>query len=173
VSGRTQEIQRLIGRALRTVTDLSALGERQIIVDCDVLQADGGTRVASITASCVALGLALNKMIDMGLIDHMPLQHLVAAVSVGIVDGKRLLDLDYAEDSTAELDMNVVETDRGEFVEIQAGAEQSPFTRKDLLELLKLADAGISRLIQLQKQALKKKSILFMAYGYEEKPKGK
>ena len=173
ISGRTQEIQRLIGRALRTVTDLAALGERQIIIDCDVLQADGGTRVASITASCVALGLALNKMIDMRLIDHMPLQHLVAAVSVGIVDGKMLLDLDYAEDSTAELDMNVVETDRGELVEIQAGAEQSPFSRKDLLDLLKLADTGISGLIQLQKQALKKKSILFMAYGYKEKPKGK
>ncbi len=169
VSGRTMEIQRLVGRALRAVTDLKALGERQIIIDCDVLQADGGTRVASVTAGCVALGLALKKMIDDRLLDHMPLLHLVAGVSVGIVSGRTLLDLDYSEDSVADLDMNVIETDRGELVEVQAGAEKNPFSRKDLLGLLKLADRGISRIIQIQKDALKKKSILFMAYGYREK----
>jgi ribonuclease PH len=169
ISGRTQEIQRLIGRSLRAVTDLRALGEKQIIIDCDVIQADGGTRAASITAGCVVLGLALKKMLDDGLIDHMPLRHLVAGVSVGIVGGRPLLDLDYAEDSRADLDMNVVETDRGELVEVQAGAERNPFSRKDLLDLLKVANRGIGKLIQLQKEALKKKSILFMAYGYREK----
>jgi ribonuclease PH len=169
ISGRTMEIQRLIGRALRAVTDLKALGERQIIVDCDVIQADGGTRTASITAGCVALGLALKKMLDEGYFDHMPLLHLVAAVSVGIVRGKMLLDLDYAEDSRADLDMNIVQTDRGELVEVQAGAERNPFSRKELLDLLRLGERGIARLIQIQKDALKKKSILFMAYGYKEK----
>jgi len=168
VSGRTQEIQRLVGRALRAVTDLSAIGERQIIIDCDVIQADGGTRAASVTAACVALGMALKKMLDRGLIDHMPLRHLVAGVSVGIVGRRHLLDLDYAEDSRAELDMNVIETDRGELVEVQAGAEKDPFSRQDLLGLLKLADRGIGRIIQVQKEALKKKSILFMAYGHKE-----
>jgi ribonuclease PH len=167
ISGRTQEIQRLIGRSLRAVTDLRALGEKQIIIDCDVIQADGGTRVASITAGCVALGLALKKMLDEGLIDHMPLRHLVAGVSVGIVGGRPLLDLDYDEDFRAELDMNVVETDGGELVEVQAGAEKNPFSRKDLLHLLKLADRGIAKLVHLQKEVLKKKSILFMAYGYK------
>ena len=126
VSGRTQEIQRLVGRALRAVTDLKALGERQIIVDCDVIQADGGTRAASVTAGCVALGLALKKMIDRGLIDHMPLRHLVAGVSVGIVKGRVLLDLDYSEDSQADLDMNVIQTDRGELVEVQAERRRAP-----------------------------------------------
>jgi len=169
ISGRTQEIQRLIGRSFRAVTELRALGERQIIIDCDVIQADGGTRAASVTAGCVALGLALKKMLDLGLIDHMPLRHLIAGVSVGIVGGRAVLDLDYSEDSSAELDMNVIETDRGELVEVQAGAEKNPFSRKDLLDLLKLADRGIVRLIQAQKEALKKKSILFMAYGYREK----
>ena len=170
VSGRTQEIQRLVGRALRAVTDLRALGERQIIVDCDVIQADGGTRAASVTAGCVALGLALKKMIDEGMIDHMPLRHLVAGVSVGIVRGRTLLDLDYSEDSQADLDMNVIETDRGELVEVQAGAEKCPFSRKELLSLLKMADRGIARIIKIQKETLKKKSILFMAYGYKGEP---
>jgi len=169
VSGRTQEIQRLVGRALRAVTDLRALGERQIIIDCDVIQADGGTRAASLTAGCVALGLALKKMIDQGLIDHMPLRHLVAGVSVGIVKGKALLDLDYDEDCQAELDMTVIETDRGELVEVQAGAEKNPFSRKDLLGMLRLADRGIARIIKVQKETLKKRSILFMAYGYKDK----
>jgi ribonuclease PH len=108
-------------------------------------------------------------MIDQGLIDHMPLRHLVAGVSVGIVKGKVLLDLDYAEDSQADLDMNVIQTDRGELVEVQAGAEKNPFSRKDLLGLLKLTDRGIARLIKVQKDSLKKKSILFMAYGYKDK----
>jgi ribonuclease PH len=166
ISGRTQEIQRLIGRSLRAVTDLQSLGDKQIIIDCDVLQADGGTRAASITAGCVALGLALKKMLDRGFIDHMPLRHLVAGVSVGIVGGRALLDLDYEEDFRAQLDMNVVETDRGELVEVQAGAEKNPFSRKELLDLLKLADRGVGKLIQVQKEALKKKSILFMAYGH-------
>lgn len=166
ISGRTQEIQRLIGRSLRAVTDLRGLGEKQIIIDCDVIQADGGTRAASITAGCVALGLALKKMLDEGFIDHMPLRHLVGGVSVGIVGGRALLDLDYEEDFRADLDMNVVETDRGELVEVQAGAEKNPFSRKDLLDLLKLADRGVAKLIQVQKEALKKKSILFMAYGH-------
>jgi len=169
ISGRTQEIQRLIGRSLRAVTDLRALGEKQIIIDCDVIQADGGTRAAAVTAGCVALGLALKKMLDEGLIDHMPLRHLVAGVSVGVLGGRPLLDLDYAEDSRAELDMNVVMTDRGELVEVQAGAEKNPFSKKDLLDLLRLAGRGVGKLIQIQKEALKKKSILFMAYGYREK----
>ncbi len=165
MSGRSQEIQRLIGRVLRSVTELSVLGERTIIVDCDVIQADGGTRTASVTAGCVALALALKKMMDDKVIDQMPLRHLVAGVSVGIVAGQTLLDLDYGEDSRADLDMNVVETDRGQLVEIQAGAERNPFTRKELGNLLKLADDGIAKLIQAQREILKKKSILFMAYG--------
>ncbi|MGZ5438280.1 MAG: ribonuclease PH [Candidatus Aminicenantales bacterium] len=169
ISGRTQEIQRLVGRALRAVTDLQALGERQIIIDCDVLQADGGTRAASVTAGCVALGLALKKMMDRGLIGQMPLRHLVAGISVGIVKGRTLLDLDYSEDCQADLDMNVIETDRGELVEIQAGAEKCPFSRQDLLGLLKMADKGIGKIVQLQKKALKEKSFLFMAYGYKDK----
>ncbi len=172
ISGRTQEIQRLVGRSLRAVTDLSVLGEKTILIDCDVIQADGGTRAASVTAGCVALGFALNKMLDEGLIDHMPLRHLVAAVSVGIVRGKMLLDLDYREDSSAELDMNIVEADQGELVEVQAGAEKNPFSRKALIELLKLADTGIAKLIQIQKQILIKKSILFMAYGRDARDKG-
>jgi ribonuclease PH len=169
ISGRTQEIQRLVGRALRTVTDLAGLGERTVIIDCDVLQADGSTRVASVTAGCVALALALKKLLDLRLIDRMPLLHLVAGVSVGLVKGQPLLDLAYDEDSTAELDMNVIETDRGELVEVQAGAERNPFSRKELFDLLKLADRGIARLIQAQKSALKKKSMLFMAYGIKER----
>ncbi|HSA94479.1 MAG TPA: ribonuclease PH [Acidobacteriota bacterium] len=169
VSGRTMEIQRLVGRALRAVTDLRALGERQIIIDCDVIQADGGTRAASVTAGCIALGLALKKMMDLGLVDQMPLRHLVAGVSVGVVRGRPLLDLDYSEDCQAELDMNVIETDRGELVEVQAGAEKGPFSRQDLLRLLKMADKGIGKIVQLQKRALKEKSFLFMAYGYKDK----
>ncbi|TET23070.1 MAG: ribonuclease PH [Candidatus Aminicenantes bacterium] len=165
VSGRTQEIQRLIGRSLRAVTDLSILGERTIILDCDVLQADGGTRSASITAGCIALALALKKMMDEEIIDQMPLKHLVSAISVGIVKGNLLLDLDYREDSSAEIDMNVVETDTGKIVEIQATAEKNPFSKKEFNALLALADTGIEKLIQVQKDVLKKKSLLFMAYG--------
>ena len=165
ISGRTQEIQRLIGRSLRAVTDLKVLGERTIIIDCDVFQADGGTRVASVTAGCVALALALKKLLDEREIDKMPLRHLVAGISVGIVGGRELLDLDYAEDSQAALDMNVIETDGGQLVEIQATAEKEPFSRKDLSSLLRLADTGIQQIIQAQKTALKRKSLLFMAYG--------
>jgi ribonuclease PH len=165
LSGRTQEIQRLIGRSLRAVMDLEVLGERTVIIDCDVIQADGGTRVASVTAGCVALALALKKLLDERQIDKMPLRHLVAGVSVGVVGGRELLDLDYAEDSQAGLDMNVIETDGGQLVEIQATAEREPFTRKDLSSLLRLADTGIQQIIQAQKTALKRKSLLFMAYG--------
>ena len=166
-SGRSQEIQRLIGRTLRAVTDLKGIGERQIILDCDVIQADGGTRVTSINAACVALALALKKMLDQKIIDTMPLHHLVAGVSVGIVNGEPLLDLDYAEDSSAETDMNVVQTDRGQLLEVQATAEKNPFSRSLLERLLRLADKGIEEIIQAQKDVLKKKSLLFMAYGYK------
>lgn len=169
ISGRTQEIQRLIGRSLRAVTELSVLGERTIILDCDVIQADGGTRTAAITASCVALALALKKMMEEGLIAQMPLEHLVSAVSVGMVGGETLLDLDYSEDSSAEIDMNVVESDTGELVEVQVTAEKKPFSRKDLNSLLDLAHKGIKNIIQIQKDVLKKKSLLFMAYGRGEK----
>jgi ribonuclease PH len=165
ISGRTQEIQRLIGRSLRTVTDLKVLGERTIIIDCDIIQADGGTRTASITVGCVALALALKKMMDEGIIDELPLQNLVSAVSVGITDGNLLLDLDYQEDSSADVDMNVVKTDTGKIVEIQATAEKSPFTTEDFNALLELADKGIKELFSAQKEILKQKSLLFMAYG--------
>jgi len=164
-SGRSQEIQRLIGRTLRAVTDLRGLGERQIILDCDVLQADGGTRVAAINAACVALALALKKLYDEKAIDTMPLHHLVGAVSVGIVGGEARLDLDYAEDAGAETDMNVVETDRGQLLEVQATAEKAPFSRNLLESLLRLADKGIAEVIQVQKDVLKRKSLLFMAYA--------
>lgn len=165
ISGRTQEIQRLIGRSLRAITDLPVLGERTVIVDCDVIQADGGTRTASVTVGCVALALALKKLLDEKAIDRMPLRHLASGVSVGVVEGAVLLDLDYAEDSRADLDMNVVETDGGQLIEVQATAEREPFSRKDLGDLLRLADKGIRELVQVQKAALKKKSLLFMAYG--------
>jgi len=163
-SGRTQEIQRLIGRSLRAVTELSVLGERTLILDCDVIQADGGTRTASITAACVALALALKKMMDANIIKEMPLRHLVSAVSVGMVEGEPLLDLDYDEDARADLDMNLVQTEKGQIVEIQATAERKTFSRKDLSKLMSLADKGIQELIQIQKEVLKKKSLLFMAY---------
>jgi ribonuclease PH len=165
ISGRTQEIQRLIGRSLRTVTDMEILGERTITIDCDIIQADGGTRTASITVGCVALALALKKMMDEGIIDEMPLLSLVSAVSVGMVGGDLLLDLDYQEDSSADVDMNVVKTDTGKIVEIQATAEKSPFTKKDFNSLLSLADKGIKDLFSAQKEILKQKSLLFMAYG--------
>jgi ribonuclease PH len=165
ISGRTQEIQRLIGRSLRTVCDLSVLGERTILIDCDVIQADGGTRTASITVACVALALLLKKMMDDGIVEHMPLKNLVSAVSVGIVKKNFLLDLDYEEDFSADIDMNVVKTDTGKIVEIQATAEKAPFSKKDLNTLLSLAEKGIKELILAQKQVLKEKSLLFMAYG--------
>ncbi len=164
ISGRTQEIQRLIGRSLRAVTDLAALGERQVIIDCDVLQADGGTRSAAITGGCVALALALKKLMDAEILPAMPLQNLAAAVSVGIVGREPLLDLDYSEDSQAEMDMNVVATDRGHLVEIQASAEQRPFKKNDFNSLMMLAEKGIKDIIGRQRELLKQKSLLFMAY---------
>ncbi len=165
ISGRTQEIQRLIGRSLRAITDLKALGERTIIIDCDVIQADGGTRSASITGGCVALALALKRLMDKKIIDQMPMKHLAGAVSVGIVNGELLLDLDYEEDSQAEMDMNVVETDSDRIVEIQASAEKNTFSKKKFNALLSLAEKGIKELIDIQKSTLKQQSPLFIAYN--------
>jgi len=154
ISGRTSEIQRLIGRSLRAVVDMQALGERTIWLDCDVIQADGGTRTASITGSFVALYLALKKLRDNGVIDNIPLKDYVAAVSVGMVDGEVLLDLEYVEDSRAEVDMNVVMTGRGEFVEIQGTGEKSCYSRAQLDDMLALAEKGIRELIDAQKAIL-------------------
>ncbi len=153
-SGRTQEIQRLIGRSLRAVTDLAALGERQITLDCDVLQADGGTRCASITGACVALHDALASLVSTGKLSANPLRELVAAVSVGIVDGQPRLDLDYAEDSACDTDMNVVMTASGGLIEVQGTAEGAPFSRAELDALLGLATQGINSIIQAQHNAL-------------------
>src|SRR5947207_11154098 len=151
VGGRTQEIQRLIGRSLRSVTNLPALGERTIWVDCDVIQADGGTRTASITGAFVALALALEKLRDKSVIGSIPLIDYVAAISVGIVDGEPLLDLAYDDDSRAEVDMNIVKTGAGQFIEVQGTAEAIPFGREALDTLLDLADHGIRQLVDKQK----------------------
>ena len=153
-SGRTQEIQRLIGRALRSVVNLKGLGERTIWVDCDVIQADGGTRTASITGAFVALALALERLRRDGSLVKSALIDYVAAVSVGIVADDVLLDLNYAEDSTAEVDMNVVMTGDGKFVEVQGTAEGDPFSREHLDDLLEMAGSGISQLVSCQKEAL-------------------
>ena len=153
-SGRTQEIQRLIGRSLRAVTDLKALGERQITLDCDVLQADGGTRCASVTGAMVALADAVAWLRAKNLLAVDPLRDFVAAVSVGIVGGNAVLDLDYAEDSGCGTDMNVVMTGAGHFVEIQGTAEGEPFTREQMAKLMDLAAKGISELVVLQRSAL-------------------
>jgi len=153
-SGRTQEIQRLIGRSLRAVTDMAVLGERQVTIDCDVLQADGGTRCASITGSMVALADAIAGLKSAGLVAGSPLRDFVAAVSVGIVGGKPVLDLDYEEDSGSDTDMNVVMTVAGHSVEIQGTAEKHPFTRAEMSSLLDLAGNGIAELIRLQRAAL-------------------
>ena len=153
-SGRTQEIQRLIGRSLRTVTDLVALGERQVSIDCDVLQADGGTRCASITGSMVALADAVSWLREKKLVGLDPLRDFVAAVSVGIVGGEPVLDLDYAEDSSCDTDMNVVMTGRGGIVEIQGTAEREPFSREEMDRLMALASSGIAQLVDLQRKAL-------------------
>jgi ribonuclease PH len=149
-SGRTQEIQRLIGRSLRSVCDMVALGELQITVDCDVLQADGGTRTASICGAYVALHDALTRLVQKGTLRANPLTEAVAAVSVGVVDGVCLLDLPYEEDSRAEVDMNVVMTSSGRFVEVQGTAEGMPFTKGELDEMLSLAEHGIAQLLDLQ-----------------------
>jgi ribonuclease PH len=151
VGGRTQEIQRLIGRSLRAVTNLSGLGEKTIWIDCDVIQADGGTRTASITGAFVALALALEKMRARDTIRAIPLADYVAAISVGIVGGEPLLDLAYEDDSRADVDMNIVKTGDGRFIEIQGTAEAAPFGREALLDLLGLADAGIKQLIEKQR----------------------
>jgi ribonuclease PH len=153
-SGRTQEIQRLIGRSLRAVCDMAALGERQVIVDCDVLQADGGTRTASISGAYVALHDALSRLVKQGAIQGHPLTAAVAAVSVGIIDASAMLDLDYSEDVRAEVDMNVVMTSEGRFVEVQGTAEGMPFTRSELDDLLGLAEHGIAQILDGQSQAL-------------------
>jgi len=155
--GRTMEIQRLIGRALRAVTDLQALGERTVWVDCDVIRADGGTRTASITGSLVALGLALLKLVEKKTLARLPLRDYVAAISVGMVGEETLLDLSYAEDSNADVDMNVVMTGTGRLVEVQATAEGRPFSREDLAKLLELAQPGIMRLLAVQQSILKVK----------------
>jgi ribonuclease PH len=151
VGGRTQEIQRLIGRSLRAVTKLEELGERTITLDCDVIQADGGTRTASITGAFVALVLAIGKLREQDLIRTMPVSDYVAATSVGIVDGTPMLDLAYTEDSTAEVDMNLVKTGGGLYIEVQGTAEALPFGREALNRLLDLGDTGIRQLIALQR----------------------
>ncbi len=154
VGGRTHEIQRLIGRSLRAVTDMAAFGERCIHIDCDVIQADGGTRTASITGAWVALADAINGLVARGVIATNPLREAVAAVSVGIVGGEAVLDLDYREDSSAEVDMNFVMTSSGRFVEVQGTAESEPFTMEQMDEMRNLAIAGIRELLALQQGAV-------------------
>jgi ribonuclease PH len=154
VGGRTQEIQRLIGRSLRSVARLPEIGERTIWIDCDVIQADGGTRTASITGGFVALALALRRLREAGHLRTIPLQDYVAATSVGVVEGTPLLDLAYDEDSRADVDMNIVKTGDGRFIEVQGTAEGRPFDRTALDELLTLADSGIQSLIALQREAV-------------------
>jgi ribonuclease PH len=154
VAGRSQEIQRLIGRSLRAVTDLADLGERTLIVDCDVLQADGGTRTAAITGAYVALNQALQNMANMGMISSIPLKSAVAATSVGIVHDYQVLDLCYDEDCNAAVDFNVVMTSQGDFVEVQGTAEGKPFPKKTIDSMLALAEKGINQLFEIQKAAL-------------------
>ena len=152
--GRTLEIQRLIGRALRAAVDLTKLGEYTITIDCDVIQADGGTRTAAITGACVALVDALRWLQEQGKLKTDPLKYMVAAVSVGIHEGQAICDLEYVEDSAAETDMNVVMTECGKIIEVQGTAEGEPFSQEELLQLLELAKGGIAELVALQKQAL-------------------
>ncbi|HUJ33045.1 MAG TPA: ribonuclease PH [Candidatus Acidoferrum sp.] len=153
-SGRTLEIQRLIGRTLRAVTDLKALGERTVWIDCDVIEADGGTRTASVTGAFVALALSLERMVAAGILRSVPLIDSIAAISVGIVDDQALLDLAYEEDSRAQVDMNVVMTGGGRFVEVQASAEGRPYTGEELQQLLDLAARGIRQLTEVQQDLL-------------------
>jgi ribonuclease PH len=152
-SGRTHEIQRLIGRALRSVIDMSILGERTVAIDCDVIQADGGTRTASITGAFVALSLAVGQLMKFGSLKRSPIRDSVAAISVGLVRGVPMLDLNYEEDSQADVDMNVVMTGSGKFVEVQGTAEHDPFDDAQMAQLIALARAGIAELIELQKRA--------------------
>lgn len=153
-SGRTMEIQRLIARSLRAVVDLEKLGERTITLDCDVIQADGGTRTASITGACVALHDALNNLVEQGVLKSSPMKGLVSAISVGIVEQTAVCDLEYVEDSNAETDMNVVMVDDGRLVEVQGTAEGEPFSHTELLELLELAKHGCEQLFEAQRRAL-------------------
>lgn len=155
-SGRTQEIQRLIGRSLRAVVDMKALGERQIVVDCDVIEADGGTRTASITGAYVALYQALALLMKQGELETMPLREPVAAISCGILNDECILDLEYSEDSIAEADSNFVMTASGKLIEVQATAEQDPFTQEQFSKLMELAEGGIKQLTRLQEEALEK-----------------
>ena len=150
IGGRTHEIQRLIGRSLRSVVDMKALGERTIILDCDVLQADGGTRTAAITGACVALAIALEKLVSAGTLKVSPLQQMIAATSVGMVDGNLLLDLAYEEDSRADVDMNVVMLADGGLVETQATAEKGSYSRRELDALIDLAESGLKRIFEIQ-----------------------
>lgn len=154
IGGRTHEIQRLIGRSLRAVTDLDSLGENTVYIDCDVIQADGGTRTASITGSFVALVDLFRKMKEKGICETMPIQDYVSAVSVGVVDGQLLLDLEYEEDSRADVDMNVVMTGAGEFIEVQGTAERVPFGRDRLTAMVELAGRGIRKLTEVQREIL-------------------
>ena len=156
-SGRTVEIQRLIGRSLRAAVDLKALGERSIQIDCDVIQADGGTRTASITGACVALIDALQKLVDAGKLDKLPIKQKVAAISVGIYKGTPVLDLDYPEDSEAETDMNVVMTEEGKFIEVQGTAEGEAFEQEEFNAMLELAKKGLKEIFILQNNALASK----------------
>jgi ribonuclease PH len=154
-SGRTYEIQRLVGRSLRAITDIKPLGERTIWIDCDVIQADGGTRTASITGSFLALADALNKLKKDGLLNKIPIKDFVAATSVGILNGNLLLDLSYDEDSQADVDMNIIMTGKGEFIEIQGTAERKTFNKDQMDKLLTLAQKGITELIEIQREMLK------------------
>ncbi len=153
-TGRTVEIQRLIGRSLRAVVDRKLLGERSILIDCDVLQADGGTRTASITGSFIALKMAVDKLLAEKKIEKTPIKEFMAAVSVGIIDGEVMLDLDYSEDSTAQVDLNLIATESGKIIEIQGTAEGDPFTRDEMNKMIDVALTGIKDLIKMQKQAL-------------------
>jgi ribonuclease PH len=154
IDGRSQEIQRLIGRSLRSVVDLDAFGERTLWIDCDVIQADGGTRTASITGSFVAMVDAFNKMKERNMIGGIPVKSFVSAVSVGIVNGEKILDLCYEEDSNADVDMNIVMTDKGEFIEVQGTGEECPFTYNEFMDLISLATKGCRELYNIQKETL-------------------
>jgi len=156
IAGRTHEIQRLIGRSLRSAVDMKALGERTVVLDCDVLQADGGTRTAAITGACAALALALNRLVAAGTLNESPLKQLVAATSVGIVEGRVLLDLAYEEDSQAEVDTNVVMTEDGGLVEVQSTAERGSYSRAQLMEMMDYAEDGIQQLFAAQRNLLGK-----------------
>ncbi len=158
IGGRTHEIQRLIGRSFRSVIDLSLLGERTIWIDCDVLQADGGTRTASITGGFVALRIAVDKLLKDGSLKKNPIKENLAAISVGIVDGQQMLDLDYSEDSNAEVDMNVVMTQSGNLIEVQGTAEENPFSKQQCIDMIDLAQNGINQLLKLQAKAISGKT---------------